>query len=122
MEALLILLALLAVAAVVASVFKINAYAEAQYAYKPFAVGNFFAVLPAYLLAMGGMMFSGQGSALNAWVMWGAAVLYLLFLLVRLVRRTDFMVALYSLTLMVLAWLPILVLFFLHQDSKRRKS
>ena len=121
MEALLLLGIVLGIAGMIASVFKINAYAEATYHYKPFSIGNFMAVLPGYALAIAGFMFTESSDPMNSIIMYVACAAYAIFLLVRLATRTSLGIALYSITLMAIGWLPILIFLFLRMSPGQDK-
>lgn len=121
MQALILIIIVLVIAGMIASVFKINAYAEAKYQYKPFSLGNFMAVLPGYALAIGGGMFKDSSDPMNSFVMFLVCAVYLTTQLIRLSKKTDFGVALYSLVVMAIGWLPILIFLFLRMSPGQPK-
>ena len=121
MEALLLLGILISIAGMIASVFKINAYAEATYHYKPISIANFMAVLPAYALAIAGLMFTESSDPMNSIIMYVACAAYVVFQLHRLTNHTSLAVALYSFVLMAIGWLPILIFLFLRMNPGQDK-
>jgi hypothetical protein len=122
MTAITLLIVVLLVADMIASVFKVNEHASQTYRYTPFALGNFFAILPAYFAAFAGLMFEDSPSALNAMVMYCAGIAYLLYQVVRLANKTNFGIALYSVFVMTLAWAPIMFLLLLRQSPKHSRG
>lgn len=121
MEALIIIGVLLAVVGMVVSVFRLNRWCEETYQYKPFSVANFLLVLPGYLLIFGALVFKENSSHLNAVVMFSAALISWLMLLVVIIRRSTWWIGIYSVFVMLIAWLPIIVLFMLKNDGANQR-
>lgn len=122
MTAITLLIVALLVAGMIASIFKVNEHARQTYRYTPFAPGNFFAILPAYLAGFAGLLFEDSPSALNSMIMYCVGIAYLLYQVVRLTNKTNFGIALYSVFVMSLAWAPIMFLLLLRQSPKHSRS
>ena len=121
MEALLILLCVALLVGMVVSVFRCNAWSQARYEYKPFSWLNFLAVLPGYLLFFAGLFFQESDSATNAAVIFVAMLGYWGVMTFRIAQRCHPGLAVYSMFVMIVAWLPIIMIFLLRNDAAGQK-
>lgn len=99
-----------------------NQYAVANYGYTPFTLSNFLSVLPAYILAFIGFGFTHHSDPWNKGIFYAVTVIYIVVWLVRMTKRSDIGVAMMTLVLMAIAWLPIIAFVLIQmggRDSER---
>lgn len=121
MEALIFLAVVTAVVGMIVSVFKLNRWCLETYDYKPFSLTNFLLVLPGYLLLFIAVVAYSHVSLLNIWVLCVAALISWIILLGVIARRSSIWVGIYSLLVMLIAWLPVIVLFMLKNDGANQR-